>query len=82
MSGAEFLERYQGITDPVTAVDPARHYHVRQATQHPVKEHARVTRFGAGAVGGQLSGAINFLTAPVNLVGTGREARTENRRML
>jgi L-arabinokinase len=45
MSGAEFLERYQGITDPVTAVDPARHYHVRQATQHPIFEHARVTRF-------------------------------------
>lgn len=45
MSGAEFLERYWGITDAVTAVDPARHYHVRQATQHPVKEHARVTRF-------------------------------------
>jgi galactokinase len=45
MSGAEFLEKYQGITDTVTSVDPARHYHVRQATQHPVKEHARVTRF-------------------------------------
>jgi L-arabinokinase len=45
MSGAEFLERYRGITDEVTAVDPARHYHVRQATQHPVNEHARVTRF-------------------------------------
>lgn len=45
MSGAEFLERFQGITDPVTAVDPARHYHVRQATQHPINEHARVTRF-------------------------------------
>jgi galactokinase len=45
MSGAEFLERYRGITDTVTAVDPARHYHVRQATQHPVKEHARVARF-------------------------------------
>jgi L-arabinokinase len=45
MSGAEFLERFQGITDHVTTVDPARHYHVRQATQHPVKEHARVTRF-------------------------------------
>jgi galactokinase len=45
MSGAEFLERYWGITDAVTAVEPARHYHVRQATQHPVKEHARVTRF-------------------------------------
>ncbi|HEX8149570.1 MAG TPA: galactokinase family protein [Pyrinomonadaceae bacterium] len=56
MSGAEFLERYQGITDAVTAVDPARHYHVRQATQHPVNEHARVTRFaeileGPGAAG-------------------------------
>ncbi|HWS89041.1 MAG TPA: hypothetical protein VN282_18850 [Pyrinomonadaceae bacterium] len=45
MSGAEFLERYRGITDTVTRVEPARHYHVRQATQHPVKEHARVTRF-------------------------------------
>lgn len=45
MSGAEFLERYRGITDAVTSVEPARHYHVRQATQHPVKEHARVTRF-------------------------------------
>ena len=45
MSGAEFLERYRGITDTVTTVDPARHYHVRQATQHPVKEHARVRRF-------------------------------------
>jgi L-arabinokinase len=45
MSGAEFLERYQGITDTVTTVDPARHYHVRQATQHPVFEHARVASF-------------------------------------
>ncbi len=45
MSGAEFLERYGGITDTVTSVDAARHYHVRQATQHPVFEHARVTRF-------------------------------------
>jgi L-arabinokinase len=45
MAGAEFLERFQGITDLVTTVDPARHYHVRQATQHPIHEHARVTRF-------------------------------------
>jgi galactokinase len=45
MPGAAFLERFQGITDTVTTVDPARHYHVRQATQHPVNEHARVTRF-------------------------------------
>ena len=45
MSGAEFLERFQGITDPVTAVDPAHWYHVRQATQHPVCEHDRVRKF-------------------------------------
>jgi galactokinase len=45
MSGAEFLERYGGITDAVTSVAPAHWYHVRQATQHPVFEHARVTRF-------------------------------------
>jgi galactokinase len=45
MLGAEFLKRYQGITDPVTAVDPAHWYHVRQATQHPVCEHDRVRKF-------------------------------------
>ncbi|HEV2764953.1 MAG TPA: hypothetical protein VGV38_18365, partial [Pyrinomonadaceae bacterium] len=45
MSGAEFLEKYKGITDPVTSVDPSRWYHVRQATRHPVCEHARVRRF-------------------------------------
>jgi L-arabinokinase len=43
--GAEFLERYQGITDPVTAVNPARRYPVRLATRHPVFEHDRVKRF-------------------------------------
>ena len=45
MSGAEFLERYGGITDEVTSVEPERWYHVRAATRHPVYEHARVTRF-------------------------------------
>jgi L-arabinokinase len=45
MSGAEFLRRYDGITDSVTRVDPSREYAVRQATAHPVYEHARVTRF-------------------------------------
>jgi L-arabinokinase len=47
MSGAEFLERYGGITDTVTEVSPARWYHVRQATQHPVGEHERARRFAA-----------------------------------
>jgi galactokinase len=45
MSGAEFLERYKGITDDVTSVNPARQYPVRQATQHPVCEHDRVKKF-------------------------------------
>jgi L-arabinokinase len=45
MSGAEFLERYKGITDRVTSVNSARSYPVRQATQHPVYEHERVRKF-------------------------------------
>jgi galactokinase len=45
LSGAEFLERFQGITDSVTSVEPERWYHVRAAARHPVYEHARVTRF-------------------------------------
>ncbi len=45
MSGAEFLQRYDGITDSVTTVRPDGRYPVRQATEHPVREHARVTRF-------------------------------------
>ena len=45
MTGAEFLRRYDGITDSVTRVDPAHEYPVRQATAHPVYENARVTRF-------------------------------------
>ena len=45
MLGAEFLERYRGITDTVTRVAPDRAYPVLAATSHPVHEHARVTRF-------------------------------------
>ena len=40
-----FLARYQGSTDAVTTVDPARSYAVRAATEHPIYEHARVRRF-------------------------------------
>jgi L-arabinokinase len=45
LSGAEFLERYGGITDTATHVLPDRRYPVRQATEHPVREQARVDRF-------------------------------------
>jgi galactokinase len=45
ISGAEFLARYNGITDTVTRVDREREYPVRRATAHPIHEHARVERF-------------------------------------
>jgi len=45
MSGAEFLERYDGLTDTATQVRPERRYPVRRATEHPVREHERVGRF-------------------------------------
>jgi len=45
MSGAEFLDHYQGITDSVTAVDPERTYPVLAATKHPIYENARVNAF-------------------------------------
>src|SRR5439155_24576758 len=45
ISGAEFLKRYDGITDTATAVRPDRRYPVRRATEHPVHEEERVGRF-------------------------------------
>ena len=44
IAGGEFLERYGGITDTVTAVHSERRYPVRPATEHPVREQARVDR--------------------------------------
>jgi L-arabinokinase len=45
ITGAEFLARYGGTTDPVTRVDPARTYAVREPTAHPIFEHHRVSLF-------------------------------------
>ena len=45
LTGHEFLERYQGMADSVTTVDPDRVYPVRAATAHPIYEHARVREF-------------------------------------
>lgn len=45
ISGAEFLAAYGGITDLVTRVDPSKTYAVRQPTEHPIREHARVHEF-------------------------------------
>jgi L-arabinokinase len=45
MIGRDFLQRYGGITDPVTSVDVDREYAVLCPTAHPVFEHERVTEF-------------------------------------
>ena len=45
LDGETFLECYGGTTDLVTQVDPRRTYAVRQATAHPIYEHARVRLF-------------------------------------
>ena len=45
MDGRTFLERYQGITDRVTRVDPNRVYAVRQPTEHPILENDRVAKY-------------------------------------
>ena len=41
MLGADFLRLREGITDPVSAVEPAIAYPVRAATLFPIAEHAR-----------------------------------------
>jgi L-arabinokinase len=43
--GRAFLDRYAGITDPVTAVDPEKTYAVRAATEHAIQEDHRVRLF-------------------------------------
>jgi L-arabinokinase len=47
LDGATFLERYAGITDSVTHVEPSRRYAVRYPTSHPIYEHHRVRLFRA-----------------------------------
>lgn len=45
ISGEEFLARWDGHTDAVTTIDPARSYPVLAATRHPVLERVRAERF-------------------------------------
>jgi galactokinase len=45
LDGETFLARYDGTTDLVTHVDPARRYAVRTPTAHPIYEHERVTEW-------------------------------------
>jgi galactokinase len=45
LDGQAFLEMYEGTTDLVTNVDPARRYAIRTPTAHPIYEHERVTEW-------------------------------------
>jgi galactokinase len=45
LDGEAFLARYDGTTDLVTSVDPARRYAIRTPTAHPIYEHERVTEW-------------------------------------
>ena len=45
ISGDEFLTRYGGTADPVTAVERGRRYRVRAPAAHPVYERQRAERF-------------------------------------
>src|SRR5712691_8006314 len=47
MSGDDFLDKYDGVTDTVTSVDPMVEYPVLAATRHPIYEHPRVNSFAA-----------------------------------
>jgi galactokinase len=52
LDGGSFLDRYHGLTDRVTSVDPTKTYAVRACTEHPIHEHDRVKRFRALLDGG------------------------------
>src|ERR1041385_6768526 len=45
MLGSEFLARYGGTNDPVTAVEPDRTYAIRAPATHPIYENFRVRQF-------------------------------------
>ena len=45
LDGRAFLDRYEGTTDLVTRINPARPYAIRTPTSHPIHEHERVTEW-------------------------------------
>jgi galactokinase len=56
MSGTEFLERHDGVTDPASTVEPVVVYPVRAATLYPLEEQVRVRAFAellAGSISGE-----------------------------
>lgn len=45
ITGADFINKFGGTTDPVTRIDPATTYAVRASAEHAIYENARVNAF-------------------------------------
>ena len=45
LRGNEFLDKYGETVDPITQVDPAKIYAVKDCVQHPIYENERVKQF-------------------------------------
>jgi galactokinase len=45
LTGSQFLDQYERVSDQMTRVDPRCVYPVRVAAAHPIYEHARVREF-------------------------------------
>ena len=45
ISGSEFLEKYHGITDKISVINPEKKYAVLAPTAHPIYENYRVQKF-------------------------------------
>lgn len=70
IGGAEFLERFGGISDAITRVRPSSTYRVRAATAHPVCEHARASEFRELLQAKELHSASHAQRALLERLGT------------
>jgi galactokinase len=61
IGGGEFLERYEGTTDPLTRIDPQSDYAVRVPTAHAIYEHHRVRVFAELLSGNPSQGNLELL---------------------
>jgi galactokinase len=59
IDGCDFLTQFQGTTDLVTRVDPARRYAVRVPAAHPVYEHERVSEWARNLRRAATGGAVD-----------------------
>ena len=57
LKGEEFITRFGATADTVTTVEPSVAYRVREPTEHPVHEHARLRQFSKLWEGGAVANA-------------------------